>query len=92
MDERSLRWGRTPDYHRHCWGGAHFSAPAVPLGGEEDLNRQYFMEKRGDGVPIIMNESMENSGRLPEYHLIDDTELLLTIHAANSLNSEDDES
>ncbi|MBF0438267.1 MAG: putative DNA binding domain-containing protein [Magnetococcales bacterium] len=51
--------------------------------GEEDIKRQYFMEKRGDGVPIIMDESYKSSERLPQYRLIDETELLLTIHAAN---------
>lgn len=45
--------------------------------------RQFFMEKRGEGVPIIMHESLENSGILPEYRLIDNTELLLTIRAAS---------
>ncbi|MBF8272804.1 MAG: putative transcriptional regulator [Magnetococcales bacterium] len=52
----------------------------------EAMQRQYFMEKRGDGVGIIMNESFNNSGQLPKYRLIDDTELLLTIHAANPEN------
>lgn len=56
---------------------------------DEDLRRQYFMEKRGDGVPIIMEESRKNSGRLPEYRLIDNTELLLTIHAANAEKAEE---
>ncbi len=59
-------------------------------GGDEGLTRQYFMEKRGDGVPIIMEESLRNSGRLPEYRLIDNTELLLTIYAANPEHAEGD--
>ncbi|MBF0132524.1 MAG: putative DNA binding domain-containing protein [Magnetococcales bacterium] len=52
--------------------------------GVEEMMRQYFMEKRGDGVPIILDESFRNSGRLPKYRLIDNTELLLTVYAANS--------
>ena len=40
------------------------------------------MEKRGDGVPIILEESRKLSGRDPEYRLIDEAELLLTIYAA----------
>ncbi|MBF0107600.1 MAG: putative DNA binding domain-containing protein [Magnetococcales bacterium] len=52
--------------------------------GAEKLMRQYFMEKRGEGVPIIMDESFRISGRLPEYRLLDHTELLLAIHAANA--------
>lgn len=43
---------------------------------------QFFMERRGDGVPIILDESARLSGRSPEYQLIDDAELLLTIYAA----------
>ena len=48
-------------------------------GGED---RQYFMEKRGDGVPIILRETRELCGRHPEYRLIDGTEALLVIPAA----------
>jgi hypothetical protein len=40
------------------------------------------MDKRGEGVPIIIAESLELSGKKPEYALIDDTELKLTIYAA----------
>ena len=44
--------------------------------------RHYFMEKRGEGVPIILNESKRLSGIAPEYRLLDDSELMLTIFAA----------
>jgi predicted HTH transcriptional regulator len=44
--------------------------------------RLYIMDKRGEGVPIILSESRELSGKIPEYTLIDDTELKLTIFAA----------
>ncbi len=47
-----------------------------------DVRRTYFMEKRGEGVPIILRESEALSGRKPEYRLIDDTEILLTIYSA----------
>lgn len=46
------------------------------------LGRSFLMEKRGDGVPIILAESERLSGRTPTYRLIDDAELLLTIRAA----------
>ena len=46
------------------------------------VERTSYMEKRGDGVPIIMRESERLSGRKPEYRLIDDSELLLTIYSA----------
>jgi len=46
------------------------------------IGRQYYMEKRGEGVPIILEESRRLSGRDPVYVLIDDAELLLKIYAA----------
>ncbi|NUQ71097.1 MAG: hypothetical protein HUU17_09780 [Chthonomonadales bacterium] len=54
--------------------------PAEDSPGE--LGRRYLMEKRGDGVPIILKESDGLGARTPEYRLIDDSELLLTIWAA----------
>jgi len=47
-----------------------------------DIERSSYMEKRGDGVPIIMHESEKLSGKKPVYRLIDDAELLLTMFAA----------
>ncbi len=47
-----------------------------------NVGRGYYMEKRGDGVPIILNESEKLSGIKPVYLLIDDSELLLTIYAS----------
>ncbi len=44
--------------------------------------RRYYMEKRGDGVPIILEESRSLAKRDPVYRLIDNAELLLTIWAA----------
>lgn len=44
-------------------------------------DRTYIMDKRGEGVPIIITKSQILSGKLPEYKLIDDSELLLTIYA-----------
>jgi predicted HTH transcriptional regulator len=46
-----------------------------------NIGRGFYMEKRGDGVPIIFEESLKLSGRRPDYRLIDDAELLLTIWA-----------
>ena len=48
------------------------------------LDRTHMMERRGDGVPIILEESYELSGTYPEYALIDDSELRLVIWAAES--------
>ena len=46
------------------------------------LGRTHLMDRRGDGVPIILAECQQLSGRLPEYSLIDDSELRLVIWAA----------
>ncbi len=46
------------------------------------VGRTRLMDRRGDGVPIIRRECKELSGRLPEYRLIDDSELLLVMPAA----------
>ena len=50
--------------------------------GSDD--RQFFMERRGDGVPIIFRETKALSGKSPEYKLIDGSELVLTIPAADT--------
>ena len=49
--------------------------------------RRFFMERRGDGVPMIMRRTQELSGKRPEYRLIDGSELCLTIPAASLENS-----
>jgi predicted HTH transcriptional regulator len=46
------------------------------------LARGFLMEKRGDGVPIIISESRKLSGRDPLFRLIDDSELLVTIFSS----------
>ena len=53
-----------------------------PVWEGETLGRTHIMDRRGDGVPVILNESRKLSGRLPEYRLIDDSELQLVIWAA----------
>ena len=47
-----------------------------------DTRRGFYMEKRGDGVPIILHESEKLSGKIPLYRLIDYSELMLTIFSA----------
>ena len=47
------------------------------------LGRLNLMDRRGDGVPIILQEGEKLSGRSPEYLLIDDSELRLVIWAAD---------
>lgn len=44
--------------------------------------RVTLMDKRGEGVPIIISESLSFSGKKPIYTSLDETELMLTIFAA----------
>ena len=46
------------------------------------IGRSHMMERRGDGVPIILAESDELSGQQPEYSVIDGSELRLVIWGA----------
>jgi len=55
--------------------------PVKPM--ESETHRHYYIDRRGEGVPIILTESEKLSGRIPEYRLLDDSELMLTIYAAN---------
>jgi hypothetical protein len=43
------------------------------------------MDKRGEGVPLILSRSEQLSSRRPDYRLIDDAEVVLTIYAINPL-------
>ena len=55
-----------------------------------DVGRGFYMEKRGDGVPIILNESEKLSGKKPVFRLIDDAELLLTIFSSTMEPADED--
>lgn len=56
----------------------------MPVGGTRGGDeRLYFMERRGDGVPIIRRETWDLCGRYPEYTVVDDSEVLLVIPAAS---------
>jgi predicted HTH transcriptional regulator len=50
--------------------------------------RNFIMDKRGEGVPIILAESERLSGKRPEYRLLDDAEVKLTIFAAEPPHGE----
>ena len=56
--------------------------PAADIHGSGE--RQFFMERRGDGVPTIFRETEALSGKRPQYRLIDDSDLFLTIPAADT--------
>ena len=56
----------------------------IPVGKTSGTgDRRYFMERRGDGVSIIRRETQKIAGVLPEYKIVDESNLLLTIPAAN---------
>jgi len=57
----------------------------VPEGNWLSTDRRTLMDKRGEGVPIILDRSEALAGRPPEYRLIDDAELELTIFGASLL-------
>ncbi len=55
---------------------------AVPAGIDWlQTDRRTMMDKRGEGVAIILQRSEALAGKRPEYRLIDDSELQLTIYA-----------
>ena len=60
---------------------------------DDDVGRQveqrHFLERRGEGVGIILNESEQLSGKTPVYKLFNE-ELYLTIFAAKSLQKDDE--
>ena len=45
-------------------------------------DRPYFMEQRGEGVPVIYEQTLSLTGIEPEYELLDGTELRLTVPSA----------
>lgn len=45
--------------------------------------RQAFMEKRGEGVPLILRATLALAGAPASYGVIDESELLLTLAAAS---------
>lgn len=52
---------------------------------ERQVKRKHFLERRGEGVGIILNESETLSGKTPVYEVFDE-ELRLTIFAAKPPN------
>lgn len=46
-------------------------------------HRTHFMDRRGEGVPMILDHSEDLSGKRPTYRMLGESELLLTIHAAS---------
>ena len=46
--------------------------------------RTHMMERRGEGMPIILDNSTALSGKEPMIELFDDAELRLTVYAAQA--------
>jgi len=46
-----------------------------------DLNRSLIMDRRGEGVPVIVSASTKLATKAPKYELLDDSELKLTIYS-----------
>ena len=75
-----LDWWEGSKVKRNRQGEATAREPSLSEWLKTD--RQTLMDKRGEGVRIILENSKRLSGKEPEYRLIDGAELLLTIHAA----------
>jgi predicted HTH transcriptional regulator len=60
-----------------------------PIGADELVShRSHIMDKRGEGVSIILARSEQLSGKRPEYRMSDESELVLTIYAARTEQEE----
>ena len=55
----------------------------IPVGSVAGSDhRRYLMERRGDGVTIIREETREATGIVPQYEVVDESSLVLRIPAA----------
>lgn len=55
----------------------------IPVGDVPgSTHRAFLMERRGDGVAIILNETHETAGTFPEYRVVDNSNLILSVPAA----------
>lgn len=56
----------------------------VPQNKKSYTKRACMMDKRGEGVTLILNRSEALSGKRPEYRMLDSSELRVTIYGASS--------
>ena len=75
----SLRYRQSARNEAVCSMLAKCPAPDQPWLVTDRTN---IMDRRGEGVPVILDNSLRLSGKEPQYRLIDDAELHLTIYAA----------
>lgn len=59
----------------------------VPDGDQGFTGRSAMMDKRGEGVPIILDSSERLSGKRPVFSLVDESELVLVIPAAQPVEA-----
>jgi len=59
----------------------------VPAGDQEFTDRSAMMDKRGEGVQIILDSSERLSGKRPVFSLVDESELKLVIPAAQPIEA-----
>lgn len=78
MAGRGLAERRWPAGKRDVFDTKPFDEPwlATP--------RTHMMERRGEGMPIILDNSTALSGKEPMIELFDDAELRLTVYAAQA--------
>lgn len=53
-----------------------------PLKDDAEYGRTFIMDRRGEGVPIIISETIRISGRQPIFKMIDEAEVLVTLPSA----------
>ncbi|MYJ47448.1 MAG: transcriptional regulator, partial [Acidimicrobiales bacterium] len=82
----SLRYRQTARNETVCSLLTRCLAPDEPW---LTVGRAHFMERRGEGVPIILDISTALAEREPQYRVLDDAELMLTMHAAPTDQADD---
>jgi predicted HTH transcriptional regulator len=61
----------------------------IPVKGfSSSIPRSHYMEKRGEGIPLIISECLNLSGREPEFRLLDDSEFMITMFAGKKPDSD----
>lgn len=77
----------TPDLLRHRQVARNQIVTGLlarcPIPQDRFNHRTHIMDRRGEGVPMILDRSEELSGKPPVYRMLGESELLLTIHAAS---------
>ena len=81
MSIDSLRYRQSARNEAVCSLLAKCPAPDEPWLVTDRTN---IMDRRGEGVAVILDNSTRLSGKEPQYRSVDDAELHLTIYAATA--------